>query len=366
MARKFTGLVRHWVCVTLALQIASRVREKVAPEDGPSPQPKIVQPLAYDAYLLGTRLSSRGDDTSYLKSIHYFEEAIRLDPNFASAYAELAESHAMLAFRAEARNEHLQAAIAAAKKALELDPILPEAQIGDADLRFYWYWDWTQCSGAFRSAAEKYPNSGHVQLHYGLCLFVLGRYDEALRYLERARLVDPLSPTLNRTIGRLLGMMGRPGQAIDCLLKAVDMEPEDSSGYQFLSWAYSKAGRGAESVDAYLHGRKLAGDPQSDIDALREAFHTGGQPAFDQQRRKLLKAKLEMLQSKPKSLSPGPVKLAALYAAIGDADMAVHYLEQAYSERNPRLTWIKSSVDWEPLHNDPRYHDLIRRMNLPD
>lgn len=78
------------------------------------------------------------------------------------------------------------------------------------------------------------------------------------------------------------------------------------------------------------------------------------------------KAKLEMLQSKPKSQSPGPVKLAALYAAIGDADMAVHYLEQAYSERNPRLTWIKSSVDWEPLHNDPRYHDLIRRMNLPD
>lgn len=86
----------------------------------------------------------------------------------------------MLAFRAEARNEHLQAAIAAAKKALELDPTLPEAQIGDADLRFYWYWDWNQCSGAFRSAAEKYPNSGHVQLHYGLCLFVLGRYDEAL------------------------------------------------------------------------------------------------------------------------------------------------------------------------------------------
>ena len=349
----------------VALQIASRIREKVAPDEGPSPRRETVQPLAYDAYLLGTRLSSRGDDTSFLRSIHYFEEAIRLDPNFALAYAELAESHAMLAFRAEARNQHLQAAIAAANRALELDPKLPEAQIGDADLRFYWYWDWTQCSGAFRSAAEKYPNSGHVQVHYGLCLFALGRYDEALRYLEQARLVDPLSPTLNRTIGRLLGMMGRPQQAIDCLLQAVDMEPEDASGYQLLSWAYSKAGRDAESVDAYLHGRKLAGDPQSDIDALQEAFRAGGRPAFDQQRNKMLKGKLELLRRKPKSQSPGPVQLASLCVAIGDADMALQYLEQAYSERNPRLTWIKSSIDWEPLHNDARYHNLIRRMNLP-
>ena len=350
----------------VALQIAARIREKVAPDERPGPKQKTIQPLAYDAYLLGTRLSSRDDDESYARSIHYFEEAIRLDPTFALAYAELAESHGMLAFDAGARDKHFEAAKTAAAKALELDPTLAEAQIGNADLRFYWDWDWTQCEGAFRRTAEKYPNSAHVQYHYGLCLFVFGRYDEALRYMERARLVDPLSPRINRGMGWLLGMMGRPQQAIDRLLQAVDMEPEDWSGYQLLSWTYDKAGREPESVDAYLKGRKLAGDSPLEIDSLQKAFVLGGKSAFDQERRKILKTKLDLLRKKPKSDLPGSVTFATRYAAIGDAYMAVQYLEQAYSERSPRLTWIKSSSDWEPLHNDPRYQDLIRRMKFPE
>jgi TolB-like protein/DNA-binding winged helix-turn-helix (wHTH) protein/Tfp pilus assembly protein PilF len=349
----------------VALQIAARVREKVAPEEVSSPKQKTVPAPAYDAYLLGTRLSNRDEEASYAKSIHYFEEAIRLDPTFALAYAELAESHGMLAFDAEARDEHFEAAKAAAAKALELDPTLPEARIGDADLRFYWGWDWTQCDGAFRATAERYPNSAHVQYHYGLCLFVFGRHDKALRYFERARLVDPLSPRVNRGIGWLLGMMGRPQDAVHYLRQAIDIEPENPSGYQLLSWAYEKAGMESESVAACLEGRKLAGDSQGDIDALRKAYREGGRLGFDQQRRKALKARLESLKLR-RAKGPGYVSLAASYAAIGNADSAFQYLEKAYAERNPMLPWIKSAVDWEPLHNDPRYHDLIRRMGLPE
>ncbi len=350
----------------VALQIAARIREKIAPAENPGPRQKAIQPLAYDAYLLGTRLSNRDDEPSYTKSIRYFEEAIRLDPTFALAYAELAESHGMLAFEAGARNGHFEAAKAAAAKALELDPTLPEAQIGDADLRFYWEWDWTQCEGAFRRTAEKYPNSAHVQYHYGLCLFVFGRYDEALRYMERARLVDPLSSRVNCGMGWLLGMMGRPQQAIDRLRKAVDMDPENATGYRFLSWAYDKAGMESNFIEADLQWRKLAGDSQSDIGRLEAAYREAGRPAFDQQRRKILKSRLESIQKKSLTELPGPISLAAEYAAIGDADAAFYYLDQAYSDRNPRLPWIKSSIAWEPLHNDPRYHNLIRRMNLPD
>ena len=350
----------------VALEIASRIREKIAPDERPRPTERTIQPLAYDAYLLGARLSGRGDDSSYAKSIHYFEEAIRLDPTFALAWAELAESHGMLAFDAGTRDEHFVTAKAAAAKALELDPTLPEAQIGDADLHFYWDWDWTQCEGAFRTAGEKYPNSAQVQYHYGLCLFVFGRNDEALRYLERARLVDPLSPRTNRTIGWLLGMMGHSQQAIDRLRQAIDMEPENAGGYRLLSWAYGKAGMQSDSVAAYLNWRKLAGDSKADIDALQTAYQRGGWMAFDQRRRRILKRRLESLRNGPREKSPGSIALAAGYAAVGDADSAFHYLDQAYSERSPRLTWIKSSVDWEPLQNDPRYLVLIRRMNLPN
>jgi len=362
---------REWrdplqVRTEVALQIASRVGKKIAPDEVPLAKQKAVQPLAYDAYLLGARLSNRGDDRSYKKSIHYFEEAIRLDPDFALAYAELAESHGMLAFDAGERDAHFEAAKAAASKALEIDPTLPEAQIGNADLHFYWDWDWTQCEGAFRTAAEKYPNSAHVQYHYGLCLFAFGRYDEAARYLERARLVDPLSPKINRTIGWLHGMAGRPQQAIDRLRQAVDMEPENAGGYYLLYWAYAKAGMESDSLAAYLRWQELSGDSQAHINSLQEAYRGGGLPAFEQQRRKILKAVLESLQKKPISELPGPVTLAARYTAIGDFDSAFKYLDQAYSDRNPRLTWIKSSFDWEPLHNDLRYQDLIRRMHVPE
>jgi TolB-like protein/DNA-binding winged helix-turn-helix (wHTH) protein/Tfp pilus assembly protein PilF len=350
----------------VALQIAARIREKIAPGEAQVPKEKMVQPLAYDAYMLGARLSNRGDEASYAKSIHYFEEAIRLDPTFALAWAELAESHGMLAFDAGTRDEHFEAAKTAAAKALQLDPTLAEAQIGDADLRFYWDWDWTQCEGAFRAAAEKYPNSAHVQYHYGLCLFVFGRYDEALRYLERARLVDPLSPVINRTMGWLLGMAGNSEKAIARLRQAVDMEPENANGYRLLSWAYGKAGMQSDSVVAYLNWRKLAGDSKTDIDMLQRAYQRGGSPAFDQRRRMILKGRLESLRTGPPQKLPGSISLAVSYAAVGDVDSAFHYLDQAFSERNPRLTWIKSSFDWEPLHNDLRYRDLIRRMNLPN
>lgn len=350
----------------VALQVASRIREKIAPDEELIPTRRTVPPLAYDAYMLGARLSNRGDDQSYAKSIHYFEEAIRLDPTFALAWAELAESHGMLAFDAGARDEHFSAAKGAAAKALELDPALPEAQIGDADLRFYWDWDWTQCEGAFRTAAEKYPNSAHVQYHYGLCLFVFGRYDEALRYLERARLVDPLSPVINRTIGWLLGMAGRPQQAVDRIRQAIDMEPENASGYRLLSWAYDKAGMQSDSVAAYLKWRKLAGDPQADIDKMQTAYREGGRSVFDRERNTILRVRLESLQKGPKQKLPSPFFLAASYATIGDADSAFHYLEQAFSERDPRMTWIKSMFTWEPLHDDPRYLELIRRMKVPN
>ncbi|HEV2468191.1 MAG TPA: winged helix-turn-helix domain-containing protein [Candidatus Sulfotelmatobacter sp.] len=349
----------------VALQIAGRIREKIAPAESPAPRQQKLQPRAYDAYLLGTRLSDRGDDASYLKSIQYFEEAIRLDPGFALAYAELAESHGMLAFHAEERGEHFEAAKAASAKALELDPTLAEAQIGDADLRFYWDWDWTQCDGAFRLAAEKYPNSAQVQYHYGLCLFVLGRHAEALRYLDRARLVDPLSPQINRSIGWLLGMMGRPQEAMDRLRQAIDIDPDNAGGYRLLSWAYDKAGMESQAVAAYIQGRKLAGDSESEIGSLQKAYDRGKRPAFDKQRSEILKAKQSLKKNGTKD-SSGYLALAAMYADIGDANSAFEYLEKAYLERNPRLVWIKSSLDWEPLRNDPRYHALIRKMNLTE
>ena len=349
----------------VARDIAARVRLEVAPESARLAQNSIPAE-AYDAFLMGTRLSSRGDNEGFEESIRYFEQAIRLDPDFALAYAELAESHGMLAFLADERGDHFKKANLAANKAFKLDPTLPEGQIGTADLLFYWEWDWAQCEGAFREAAEKYPNSAHVQYHYGLCLFVLSRYDEALRYLERARRVDPLSPMINRVIGWLLYVMGRKQEAIEQLLRARELEPGDRTTYSLLSRAYDRAGQESESVSAYITSRKLAGDPEAETDALGRAYRSRGQEAFNHERRKILKSKLHDVLTKKSSEPARALTIASLCASIGNADLAFQYLDKAYAERSPTLTWIKSGIQWEPLHEDPRFHAFVRRMGLPD
>lgn len=350
----------------VARDIASSVRREVAPEQNARLTQNTIPAEAYDAFLIGTRLASRGDNEGFEGSIPYFEKAIQMDPTFALAYAELSESHGMLAFLAGERGDHFLKAKKAVNKAFELDSTLPEAQIGTADMLFYYEWDWTRCDGAFRPTAEKYPNSVEVQYHYGLCLFVLGRYDDALQYLERARRVDPLSPLINRVIGWLLGRMGRSQEAIDQLLRARDLEPSNPVTYSLLSWAYERVGRESESVTTYITSRKLAGDPEADLERLTRAYGSGGKRKFVDERRAILNLKLDGLLQKEKRESVKPLTIASLCASIGNADLAFQYLDHAFAERDPRLTWIKSGIQWEPLQADPRLHALVRRMGLPE
>jgi TolB-like protein/DNA-binding winged helix-turn-helix (wHTH) protein/Tfp pilus assembly protein PilF len=351
----------------VAREIAAAVRHEIAPAQAAGFAASTVSPEAYDAYLMGKRLADRGEAEGFEKSIPYFEQAIRLDPSFAIAYTELAESHAMLAYAKEARDDHFTKANAFAKKADELEPNLPEAQIGYADLLFYWEWDWSQCDGGFGDVAKKYPYSSQVQYHYGLCLFVLGRQDEALLHLESARLADPLSPIILRWIGLVLGEMGRNQEAVAILLKARDLEPDSPAAYSVLSWAFDRANREQDSIDAYIKTVRLAGGSQSEIDALDRAYRSGGKLAFEQQRMRIAKAKLEStLRAIKKNKPPAPMTMAYLCVAAGETDLAFRYLNKAYDEHSPRLVWIKSSNMWQPLRRDPRFHALVQRMGLPD
>ena len=133
-------------------EIAARVRGEIAPGEPVSNSRRPVDPAAYDSYLLGMRFFDETTLPGYEKSIFYFEEATKKDPNYALAYAQLAEAHAMVAYFHPSDKSHYGQARSAAQESAELDPALPEARIRDADLKFYWDWDWQQCDGAFRRA----------------------------------------------------------------------------------------------------------------------------------------------------------------------------------------------------------------------
>lgn len=345
-------------------RIAAQVRAEISPPEPASVEGKAVAPEAYDSYLIGMRFFDEGTIQGYEKSIAYLEEATRQDPNYALAYAQLAEAHAMVAVRRPPDHASYIQAMASSRKAMELDPTLPEAQIREADLKFYWDWDWPQCEGPFRRAALDAIGSSDVQSHYGLCLEVLGRYKEALPYMENARRIDPLSTMVNKSLARLLTRNGQTEKGFEYLNKAKDLDPNDAGLYDILAWIHEQQGRQTEAIEACIRAGILRGDlPEDSEEELTKAFRVGGIAAFEQEHRKLLKMRIEALKHQADT---SPLSMAALYVKTGNFDEAFRWLDKAYEHRIPLLVWLKSGIAWEPLRKDPRYQALLRRMKMPE
>ncbi len=349
----------------VSADIASHVRAEVAPHEPPPAKGRAAAPEAYDSYLIGMRFFDEGTMTGYKKSIPYFEEATEKDPDYALAYAELAEAHAMIAFLDPSDSTHFGQAQAAARKAMEIDPTLPEAQIREADLKLYWGWDWSQCDGPMRQAAQEGTGSSDAQSHYALCLEVLGRYQEALPYAENARRIDPLSGPGNRTLGRLLARNGQAEKGLEYLYKAKDLDPNNAATYEILAWSYDKQNRQREAVEARIRAGRLRDDlPEGSEEALTNAFNAGGIAAFEQEQRKFLRKRIESLKQQPDT---PPLRLAALYVKTGDFNEAFYWLEKGFQQQHtPILVWLKSGIAWEPLRKDPRYHALLSKMKMPE
>ena len=348
----------------VGLDIVSQLRAEIVPLALAPAKVRPPVPEAYDAYLIAMRFFDEGTLEGYGKSIPYFEEAVRKDPNYVIAYGQLAEAHGMIAFTQGVRGDHLAQALASARKVMELDPTLPEAQIREADPKFYWDWDWSQCDGPFRRAAQAAIESMDVQYHYALCLEVLGRFNEALPYMENARKLDPLSPRLNIDLGRLLARTGQIQKGLEYLNKARDLEPNNPAVYETLAWTYDKQSRQAEAVEARIMAGRLRGDlPARTEEALMNAFRTGGITAFQHERSKFLKVRIETLKRQP---DVPPLNIAAMYVRSGEFDQAFRWLDQACDQRVPMLVWLKSGTGWEPLRDEPRYRALLKKMNMPE
>ena len=348
----------------ISSEIATHVRAEVAPHEPAPAEERTVVPEAFNSYLIGMRFFDEGTISGYEKSISYFEDATQKDPNYALAYAQLAEAHAMVAFLRPPDHASYVQAMASARKAMELDPSLPEAQIREADLKFYWNWDWPQCEGPFRRAALEANGSPDVQSHYGLCLEVLGRYKEALPYMENARRSDPLSTLVNKALGRLLARSGQTEEALEYLNKAKDLDPNDSGVYDTLAWIDEQQNQSSKAIEARIRAGRLRGDlPENSEEELTNAFRIGGITAFEQEHKKLLKLRIDALKHQANT---SPVAVAALYVKTGDFDEAFRWLDKAYEQQLPSLVWLKSGLAWQPLRTDSRYQVLLRRMRMPE
>lgn len=337
----------------------------------PPPAATVHEPpaAAHEAFLIGRSLALKNSRDGYAKSIGYFERAIALDDRYALAYAELAESHAMVDAEDDRRSEHFEHARELARRAVGLAPDLGEARLVEAHLKFYWDWDWSQCDSGFRLARDLSPGSGETREHYALCLYQLGRHAEALREFERTLEVEPLSARSHDFRATLLSRAGRHAEAIEELRRLSDLQPADVRWRNRLAVSLIEASRAEEALDVLTTASRMTGEPAEKIVVLTEAWRRGGVPALQAEVRVWQRQRLERwladLEAKARSERVSPVALATAHARLGNIDRAFELLDQAYRERCPQLAATITGPRWDPLRSDPRYPALLKRMRFP-
>jgi eukaryotic-like serine/threonine-protein kinase len=308
-----------------------------------------VDPIAHEAYLKGIFFRKKWTAEGLQQAMRYFEQAIAEDPSHARAYAEMVHCYLMAVLGGAAPGSALiPKAIDAAGKALQLDPSLAEAHAAMGKSQAF-SWNWQECERYLRKAIELNPglSSPHASLAAS-CLAPQGRIDEALEEIDLAVRLDPLSVRHHSTRGGLLRMNRQYDESFEALDEALNLDPNDALTHMRRSANYTSLKQWQEALESMEKGRELGRVCQPCM-----AMVVAG--AGDEERA------LELLRS---SNYRPPAAAAEAFMVLGDTDRAFEALEQAYRERDMLLAYLKVYEVFDPLRSDPRYPDLLRRLNL--
>lgn len=346
----------------VARNIVEQIQLNLTPEDRArlaSTPP--VDPEAYESYLRGRYYFNQRTEDALQRSIASFQQAIARAPAYAPAYSGLAEAYAMLGFRGGfPSKDALSNAKKAALKAIELDDTLAEPHASLAFIAETYEWDWPAAERQYKQALELNP--GYAQAHnwYGGYLTYTGRFYEGVAEATRARELDPLSLPLNNALaGRLLAA-GSYDEALRQVQTTLELDRHFAPAHQTLGWVYLRGGKQDDAIREFQNAQELAGAADTDIQLdLGFAYAVSGRP--DEARRIL--ANLQQLYQQ--GIVPA-ASLATLHGALGESNEAFIWLEKAYQERDPQLTYLKAGRRFEPLREDPRFGQLVRRVGLPD
>lgn len=314
-----------------------------------------VNPQAYELLLKGRYAFSKSGTDSIKRSIEYYEQAIAADPNYALAYAELSLKYYILTGQSAADPKvYMPKAEAAARKALSLDSDLAEGHLAISRI-YVARWQWQEGEAERKRAIEFDPNNALAHDLYAQLLALLGRHDESIEQGRRARELDPLSAFTAANLGFRLYFARRYDESIAELKKALELDPESDFVYNILGYSYAGKGQYKDAIAAYQNAIRL-GDKSTSIQVyLGAAYALAGD-------REKAQTVLKLLQTTDDYVSPG--ELAALHAALGDKESAFASLEKAYADHDLQLQFLKVDPSFDPLRNDPRYSELMKKVGL--
>ncbi len=348
--------LQNEILTSIATGISARLSRQEKARLSAAP---VVNPEAYDAVLKGASHLHRLSAENIQTALEYFQFALQKDPNYAPAYAGVANAwssrgHMGLVQTREASRQ----AQPFLSKALELDDTLGMAHMSAGSVRLYMDWDWRAAETHLRRAIELSPSNSEAHLWYSDVLNVSGRPREALAAIERGRDLDPLNFFVQTSAAGRLMRLGRLDQALELLQRAVKTEPDLVLAHRYF-WPLYHQRKMPDQAAAAARAFFAVGANTDVAEAIERGYREGGYP-----RAMLLGA--TTLEARAKTGYIQPTQIATLYAHAGEADRAFEWLDRAYEIRDSWLVFVKDDPRFAPLHADPRFQALVKRMKFPE
>ena len=340
----------------ISLAIAGRLKLQLLGEEKENVIRRYTENIeAYNLYLKGIYWRRMLQPDRVHNSIEYFKQAIEKDPGFALAYAGLAYAYQILSFYAAAPSkEYYPKAKQAALKALELDDRLAEAHESLGVITGYQEWDWKNAEREYLRALELSP--GYVWAHFHLANTFLyqGRYDEAVRRMQKSHALDPLNIAFNRNLGLVYFRSGRLEDAVKTFHRTIELDPSFVSTHLFLGYVYIQMAKYEEALEVIQKDTL----PRAVVD-----LNLGVVYAQMGRRDEALRIFNDYQERSKREFFP-PYYFALLCFAIGEKDLGFKWLEKGYEEHDGWMVSVKVDFLLEGVRQDPKFGAILKKMNL--
>ena len=344
----------------VARTVAEQVQVAVTPEETKRlAATRPVNPEAYEAYLKGRFHSYRQSPEHLEKALEYFELALEKDPNYALAYAGIADTRfARALWGLVPPREALPTSKAAALKAMELDDTLAEAHGVLAGHKYWYEWDWAGAETEFRRAIELDPNYADARVFYSRFLSAMRRPEEAIAEIGRALELDPFSYLFQYVHGLDLLDASRYDDAIAQFRKTLGTEPNFPWAHRGLWLAFHRKGIQKDALEAAKKHFELMRNSEV-VEALKRGYAQAGYS-------KAMSLAGERLAARSNATYVPATWIAELYAHAGEKELTLEWLEKGYAERDPLMVELLAGPSWDGLQDYAPFQRLLRRMGRSD
>jgi TolB-like protein/Tfp pilus assembly protein PilF len=347
----------------VAQKIANELEAILSPEEIQRIDKRPTENLdAYEMYLQGRHFWNKRSEEGIKIAIEFFRDAIEKDTNYALAYAGLADSYSMLArygyiSSKEGVSENFHKAKNAGLMALKIDNTLAEAYSSLAYVKMYYDWDWNEVLKDFERAIQLNP--GYETAHHWLSIWFVchRRYDEAVEAVRRAQELDPFSPVINNSVVRRLYEARKYDIAFEEAQRAIKITPDFFLTHQMLGLIYLQKGMFSEAVLEMQKAARYSGNSPNIKAYLGYIYSETGNQA------KAEEILNELIESSKNEYVPSTA-FTVIYTGLNDHDNAISWLEQAYEEKSPMIIYLNALPEFDPLRSDPRFIELLRKMNF--